>query len=78
VVYTCHHIYAESVNRRITIQTSSSIKQDPISKITKGKRVWGVDQVVALASTGPDFKFQHCKKKRKKPILSMCCCKQPG
>jgi hypothetical protein len=36
----------ESTTRRIMVQVSLGIKQDPISKITRAKRASGVTQVV--------------------------------
>jgi hypothetical protein len=40
-----------STNRRIKIQTSPGIKQDPISKITSAKRAGGMAQVVEHLSS---------------------------
>jgi hypothetical protein len=40
----CHPSYAGSINRRIVVQTSLGIMQDPIQK-TKAKRARGVAQV---------------------------------
>jgi hypothetical protein len=37
VVYACHPSYSGSINKRIVVHAGPSIKQDPISKITKPK-----------------------------------------
>jgi hypothetical protein len=37
-----------NTNRRILIQASPDIKQDPISKITNGKKTGGEAQVVRV------------------------------
>jgi hypothetical protein len=46
VASTCHPSYTGSTNRRIVVQTSLRIKQDPTSNITNVKRASGVAQVV--------------------------------
>jgi hypothetical protein len=46
VVHAIYPSYAGSINRRITVQARLGKKQDPISKITRAKRVGGVKQAV--------------------------------
>jgi hypothetical protein len=45
-VHACHHSYVGSISRRLTVQPSPDIKQDPISKITRAKWTSGVAPVV--------------------------------
>jgi hypothetical protein len=40
----------ERTNRRIVIQASLGIKQDPVSKIASTKRTFGIGQVIAHLS----------------------------
>jgi hypothetical protein len=54
------------INRRIEVQASLGIKQDPISKITNTKTAWGMAQLEAFSlsklealSSNP----QYCQKK---------------
>jgi hypothetical protein len=42
----CHPSYPETINRRIYAQAYLGIDQDPISKITKAKKGWGMAQVI--------------------------------
>jgi hypothetical protein len=70
VVHACPPSHSGAINRRITIQPSPVIMQDPMSKITKSKRVGEMVQVVEhlpgkckVLSFHPQY---HQKKKERK------------
>jgi hypothetical protein len=56
VAHTCHPKSVGSINRKIVVQASLGIKQDPISNTTKPKRTRGAQlkwKSALLASSTP-------------------------
>jgi hypothetical protein len=63
-----------SINERIATQADPGIKQDPISKITKAKRIGSVAegaQCLPPQAQSPEFNPKYCLKKLKSCIYAL-------